>query len=213
MLKKTKCAVCGAENLVSDEMLVNPLIAPNSRGAKLYFDLWHFPIQQCSECGYSSLDISVVKSLNVAYLKSSEYSEIFRLLDAARPNMVEKYYDASRYYQLINDQKYQALCLLQAGDLVFNEIFYWKEYVLTEDENCPELYDLARTLYLKGVEALENYCQSTSDIDMELLLAGVLADSEEGIKLSNILLNKLSKSQLSDDQREILNFLISDNNF
>ena len=42
MLKKIKCAVCGAENIVSDELQVNPLIAPNSRGAKLYFDLWHF---------------------------------------------------------------------------------------------------------------------------------------------------------------------------
>lgn len=213
MLKKIKCAVCGAENIVSDELQVNPLIAPNSRGAKLYFDLWHFPIQKCSECGYASLDISVVDTQNVAYLKASEYAEMFRLLNAARPNMVEKYYDASRYYQLINDQKHQALCLLQAGDLVFNEIFYWKEYVLTEDENCLELYELARTLYSKGVEILEDYCKGRSDTDMELLLAGVLADSEEGVKLSNILLNKLSRSQLTDDQREILIFLRSDNNF
>lgn len=206
-MKEKICAVCGHRNEVSENILVNEFITTHSEGAKEYFDLWHFPIEKCENCGYSSRDIFKCENKNIQYLQSNKYNDLLKNLSEARPNDIRSYYDASRYYELIGDKKNQALCLIQAGDAVYNEIMYWKVYILTEDESCKELYDFAEELYLMGIQILKDYISiNPSDLDMQILWAGVLNDSNDK-SLSYAIINKLKQENLTNNQKNIINFL------
>ena len=209
-MKEKICAICGHKNEVSESIFVNEFITTDIVGAKEYFDLWHFPIEKCDNCGYASRDISYCKDDNVKYLQTNNYQGILNQLNEARPNDIKAYIDASRYYQLIGDIKTQALCLLQAGDGVYNEIVYWKKYILTEDETCQELYSLGNELYDSAIKSLRDYIDlNPDDFDMQLLLAGVLFDSKDK-SLSFAILQKLKALNLKHKQKIILDFLLSE---
>lgn len=206
-MKEKICAVCAKKNIVNDSVIVNKFMTPNTNGAKEYFNLWHFPIEKCEACGYSSRDISECQNFNVKYLSNNEYDKILKTLNDARPNSIRAYIDASRYYALIGDQKSQALCLLQAGDGVYNEIIYWQEYILTENEDCVDLKDFGNKLYDQGTEILKSYTNKNSDdIDMQILLIGLLSETKDK-SIGFALLQQLKKLDLSNRQREMLDFL------
>lgn len=204
-MKKT-CAICGKENLISDEIFVDRFVTQNTQGAKLYFDLWHFNIEKCGSCGFASKDISKCENTSIKYISDS-IDYICKDLNDVRSNRISDYIHASKYYDMIGDKKSKALCLIQAGDMVYTEIMYWKEYILTEDEKVPELYGYAENLYNEGVDVLKDYIDSNpKDIDMQILLSGVLLDSKDK-SLGYSMLQSLKKLPLSNDQKLILDFL------
>ena len=209
-MKEKICAICGQKNMVTDRVFVNEFITTYSDGAKEYFDLWHFPIERCENCKFASRDISECHNNNVRYLQANSYESILKQLNEARPNNIKEYIDASRYYQLIKDIKTQALCLLQAGDCVYNEIVYWKQYILTEDEKCEELYSFGNDLYDEAIVLLKTYLvENPDDIDMQLLLAGVLSDAKDK-SISFALLQKIKTKKLNNTQKRIFDFLINE---
>ena len=213
MIKKTKCSVCDNENILSDEINVIKFVMPNTEGAKLYFDLWHFPIEKCSSCGYASKDISLCENSNIKYAKNKFNQSIINNLNDARTNSVEAYLNASIYYNLIGNEKLEVLCLLQAGDMVFGEILYWKEHILTEDEKGEDLYEFAKEIYDKGQNLLIDYIEKNpEDIDMQLLFVGMLSDDKENKPYCRVYLNNLRKKQLNDNQKKIFEFLENDIN-
>ena len=205
MIKK-ECAICGKVNLVSDDKYIDKFVTTNTPGAKLYFDLWHFNIESCESCGYASMDISKCENTSIKYV-SKESNPIYKALNDVRTNKIVDYIHASKYYEMLGDKKYQALCLIQAGDMVYSEIMYWKEYILTEDEEIPELYELGEKLYGQGIESLREYLDSNpNDIDMKIVLVGVMLDSKDK-SLGFSVLQNLKKLPLSNDQKLILDFL------
>jgi len=208
MIKEIKCGKCNKVSRVMDDININKVITPHSQGASLYFDLWHFNVQRCSNCGYTSRDISNCDNL----ASTNEYGydqNVLKELRSARDNFIEDYILASRYYSTINDLKNEALCLIQAGDLVYNEIAYWKEYILTEDENCEHLYVFAENLYNDGIKKLKEYLDvSPKDIDMQLLMVGILSDMDDKeIIASKVIIQNLKKQVLSNEQKLILDYL------
>lgn len=212
MNEKVKCAICGKDSNLPEKVVVNKFLEPNSEGAKLYFDLWHFDIQKCDNCGYVSRDITKCANVNIINSKLNINQKIIDELQSARANQIENYIVGSLYYESIGDHKSQALCLIQAGDLVYNEILYWKEYVLTEDETCEDFYSFANNLYNKGTSLLKDYIETNPiDIDMQLLFAGIMLDGEDNeILIGRAMLQKIENLEITYSQKLILDFLKTD---
>jgi len=201
---KVKCAICGSDNEI-EGLSFNKLITPTSNGGKLYFDLWHFPLQKCYNCGYVSKDISICQNQNIVY--KSIANDTLEKLQHARFNQIEDYMKAGEYYSLIGDKQNHALCLLQAGDLVYDEMIYWKEEILDEGESCEDIQAFAESLYSEGLKVLEEYVSTNhSDIDMQLLLVGLFDDNDE-ISKSKVILENIKKQNITNEQRLIVQFL------
>lgn len=130
MLKTKKCKVCGYEFTYDDRVAINPFVEPHGEGAQYYFDLWHFFVEHCPQCGYASKDIGHTFNRNV--VKDEKYQaideiELLKELSSARPNRIADYLKASYYYNSIGDTISEIKCLLQAGDMVYSELMYWEE--------------------------------------------------------------------------------------
>jgi hypothetical protein len=222
MMKSKKCGICDYEFTYDDKTYKNPFVQPYGEGAKYYFDLWHFSVEKCPNCGYSSKDIA--KSLHKKVVEEEKYKSIAALdiimeLNAARPNRIGAYLEASYYYESVGDILNNVKCLLQAGDLMYAELMYWDEYVLDSSDSITaiisksqynELKKFADHLFNTALEKLETYVnEHEDDIDAMILLAGSLSD---GNKIQNIkgakLLHNINAMNLTDGQRKALNFLM-----
>lgn len=211
MEREIKCGRCGNQVLVSDEIHVNDFVTPRNYVEKAYFDLWHFPIQRCSHCNYAGVDISSDIGTELNLLEILENPIIAKLKDA-RPNDIEDYLLAAATYESVGEQLLQAKCLLQAGDLCYDEAMYWRTYILDEDEDEEDYDDIiamAQDLYERGTSLLKDYVLNhPEDIDNRLLLIGVIQESgRTGRFESQILIENLRKQALTETQRVILEFL------
>ena len=224
MIVTKKCAVCGNQFSFDDSITTNVYMTPNSDGAKLYFNLWHYNVEKCPNCGYASKDVS--KCVNKAITKDPQYesvpdNKIVKSLNGARPNKLEHYIRASMYYKSIGDKLNVALCHLQAGDLIYGEMIYWKEYVLDNNSTYTtvenkKVYDgfkkFADELYAAAVKELKEYLhENPNDVDNIILLAGTLSDGNKMQKIQGVnLLNKLKTIKgLTNNQKLMIKFLIS----
>lgn len=223
MIVTKKCAICGAEFSFDDEIVVNAWTRPNSEAAKLYFNLWHYNVELCPNCGYASKDVS--KCYNKEIIKDPKLQMISKNttvsdLIAARPNKLEHYLRASLYYKSVNDKLNEALCNLQAGDTIYGEIIYWKEYML-DDSNVVnkarsndvvnEFKSLADELYDTAVKGLKEYLrENPNDVDYIILLAGILCDGSKMQRIQGVnMLNKLKAvTGLSMNHKKMIKFLI-----
>ncbi len=218
---KTKCAICGLEFTYDDRIAVNAFTKPRSEGAKYYYNLWHFNIERCPQCGYASKSVS--RTYNKKIVEEEKYQgisemEIIKELNEARPNRVESYLLASYYYESIGDTLNQAKCLLQSGDLLYAELMYWDEYVLDDSDSISaiiskrhygELKKFADNLFNSGVQKLEEFVkENPHDIDAILLLGGSLCDGDkvQSIKGARYL-TSLKNMNLTAGQRLALDFL------
>lgn len=217
-----KCAICGYEFTYDNEVATNPLVAPHDDGARYYYDLWHYFIEKCPECGYASKDISSVANKDI--VKDIRYTAvkdmpIIETLERARPNRIADYINAGIYYESIGDSLDYAKCMLQASDLVYNEIMYWDEYVFDNSHSMgaiqnkaqySEFTKFADGLFAKGVESLETFSKGHPlDIDSAILLAGVLNTGDRTQKIKGAgLLNKLKTANLTHGQKLAVKFLL-----
>lgn len=223
MLVTKKCAICGTEFSFEDSITTNMFMTPNSEGAKLYFNLWHFNVEKCPNCGYASKDVS--RCVNSSITKDKKYemipdNKIVKSLSSARPNKLEHYLRASLYYRSIKDKLNESLCNLQAGDLIYGEMIYWKEYILEDntklntvqnDKTYSEFKAFADELYTQAVKGLKEYLRDNpNDVDYIILLAGTLCDGGKMQKIQGVnMLNKLKTVKgLTLNQKKIIKFLI-----
>lgn len=223
MLVTKKCAICGAEFTFDDDVLVNMWTKPNSEGAKLYYNLWHYYVELCPSCGYASKDVS--QCINKSIVKDQKYNMIsnnntVRDLMAGRPNHLENYLKASVYYASINDKLNESLCKLQAGDAIYGEMIYWKEYMLDDsnvvakarsNDTIAEFRALADELYTQAIKGLKEYLkENPNDADYIILLAGTLCDGDKMQKIQGVnMLNKLKVANgLTLNQKKMIKFLI-----
>lgn len=217
-----KCCICDYRFTYDDRVYIDPLVAPHDAGAQYYYNLWHFFIEKCPQCGYASKDIS--KTDNDKIVKDEIYLTVadvplIKTLNNARPNRIADYLYASVYYESVADNLNYAKCLLQASDLVFAEMMYWEEYVIDSSNSLSaiqnkaqmnEFQKFANGLYEKGVKILERYVEDyVNDIDSSILLAGTLCsgDKIQKIKGSKMLL-KLKGQKLTTGQQLAVKFLI-----
>ncbi|MGN0961007.1 MAG: hypothetical protein ACI4PF_02265 [Christensenellales bacterium] len=217
-----KCSVCDYKFTYDDKVYINPLVEPHDEGAKYYYNLWHFFIEKCPNCGYASRDLSEV--LNKDIVKDDRYLAVAEIpiivtLERARPNRIADYLYASIYYESIGDTLNYSKCMLQASDLIYNEMFYWDEYVLDDVDSMSAIQNKAQFnefkkfadgLFNKGVEALEEYvARHPYEIDTTILLAGVLNTGNKMQKIKGArLINRLKSETLTDEQKLCVKFLI-----
>ena len=217
-----KCAICGYEFTYNDEVVTSIFVRPASDGAKYYFDLWHYNVECCPECGYASRDVSTTlykKIVEDKAFKEIDNNPMIRELNKARPNKVGFYLKASCYYESIGDTMNHIISLLQASDLVYAELMYWDEYVLDDSNSISaligksqfnELKKFADVFFNKAVELLEDYVKNNSDdVDANILLAGTLSDGDKIQVMKSVkILNMLKSVQLTKDQKQALSFLL-----
>lgn len=223
MIVTKKCAICGAEFSFDDTIVVNMLTRPNSDGAKLYFNLWHFNPEMCPNCGYASRDVS--KCLNSNITKDKKYdmvveNPVVKELMSARPNKLPNFLRAGLYYNSIKDKLNESLCYLQAGDTIYGEMIYWREYMLDDSNSVAkarsnkvieEFRAFADDLYAQAVKVLKEYLRDNpNDVNNIILLAGTLCDGNKMQKIQGVnMLNKLKAvTGLSMDQKKMIKFLI-----
>ena len=223
MMVTKKCSVCGYQFTFDNELRTNLYISPKNKGAKGYFDLWHFFVEKCPKCGYASVDITETENKDI--VKSKRYSapgkDILEDLAEARPNKIEDYLLAEIYYESINDHVMRAKCLFQAADLVYAELMYWAEYIfdtadggrLQDDMQYVKFESFAEELYAKGLKILKEYIdKNPDDIDAAILYAGICSDGSsmqkmQGVKeLKKLMLNP----RLNSLQKEIVAYLLQD---
>lgn len=222
MMKSKKCCICDYEFSYDDKTYKNPFVQPYGEGAKYYFDLWHYNVESCPNCGYTSKDVT--KTLNKKITEDEKYKyisdmDIIKELDAARPNKISSYLKAGYYYESHGDLLNNAKCLLQASDLMYAELMYWDEYVLDSSDSVNalistsqynELKKFADHLFNSALDSLESYLKDhNDDVDALLLYAGSLSD---GNKIQNIksakLLSSLKTMNLTTKQKKALQFLL-----
>lgn len=217
------CCNCGYTFTFENSIITNLMISPKNVGAKGYFDLWHFYIEKCPECGYSSLDISNI--VDKDFLKSPEFNApidpVLVELEECRPNKIRDYILAERYYEHIGDTLLSAKCYLQAGDLVYEEILYWNDYVYdndliegdTSDTQYIKMQTFAEELYSKGTTLLKDYLENNpDDIDHQILYAGIISEGSSVEKVQG--LRKLKELRenplLSSSQKAMIDYVMSD---
>lgn len=222
MTKSKKCCICGYEFTMDDKVAKEPLIQPFGDGAKYYYNLWHFEVEKCPKCGYSSKDIS--KTLYKKIINDEQYQSISKTdllveLDSARPNRIGAYLESAYYYESVGEPLNNIKSLLQAGDLMYAELMYWDEYIFDSSDSVNalisksqynEIKKFADYLYNTAMDKLEAYTkENPEDIDALILLGGSLCD---GNKIQNIkgakILNNLKTMDLSINQKKALKFLI-----
>lgn len=226
MEMKKKCAVCGYEFLYSDKIFESPFISPNDEGAKYYYDLWHYNVESCPNCGYSSKDVSKNKYkgiVNDESFKNVSENEILKELDAARPNRISQYIKAGLYYLSIAEDYMAIVSNLLAGDLVYAELMYWDEYIFDNNDSITalinqrkynEIKEFADSLFNKALDDLDKYIKDNPyDYDAQLLYAGSLGDGDrlqamKGLKI----LNTLKTANLNTSQKLTLAFLLKEVN-
>lgn len=216
-----KCAICDYEFTYDDKFSENPYITPNSAGSKYYYDLWHFMVEMCPNCGYASKDIS--QTLNKKIISDIKYNTIKDMqiivdMNEARPNMILQYLKASVYYASIGEKLSEIKCMLQASDLIYAEMMYWDEYVLDKTDETRALasqkqYDefkkFSDSLFNRAIWELEKYSAlHPEDLDTALLLAGTLGDGDKLQSIKGVrLLNSLKNKPLSAGQKQALDYL------
>ncbi len=224
MMVTKKCCICGYKFTFDNDIRTNLYISPKNEGASEYFKLWHFFVETCPECRYASQDIETTENASIVQSRQYRlpYSDILEELDEARPNRIGDYLLAGIYYESIGDELSRAKCLLQAGDLVYAEMVYWGDYIFDTDAVGSKLKDdlqyqkfenFAEELYDKGVAVLKKYLEKNpTDIDSEILLAGILSDSSTVQKMQGVKkLKALSNLKtLTSRQRAMVDYLLKD---
>lgn len=194
MMTTKKCAVCGYKFTFDNEIRTNLFISDKNVGAKAYFDLWHFSVVRCPKCGYASADIDTCQNKKIVKDKNYKLDnpEMVEKLNEARPNLIDTYLYAEKYYESIGDTLNQAKCLFQSADLVYAELMYWEEYILDEDDldddpDYIEIVSFAEELFSKGLKVLGKYIESNpSDYDAKILRSGILSDGDSVQKIQGI---------------------------
>jgi rubredoxin len=226
MLVKKKCSICGYEYQHETEMRVNIFLQPVGEGAQYYFDLWHFNIEHCPNCGYASRDVESTQ--NKLIIEDPKYQSVPEIdivadLNNARPNRIATYLKAGLYYASIGDILNSLKCKLQAGDLVYSEMLYWKEYILDSATSYGAVQarsqinafkKFADSLIASGITSLENLCENDkTNIDNRILLAGLYSDGDKIQKIKcNKLLNELKGDKLTGGQIKAIEYLLGDLN-
>lgn len=215
-----KCAICGYKFTFDNEIRTNLFISDKNVGAKGYFDLWHFFIERCPNCGYASADVSACKNKKI--VNASDYKlddiEIIEKLQEARPNQVADYLYGAKYYESVGDKLNEAKCIFQSADLVYGELMYWEEYILDEEDldNDPDYIEIegyAEELFARGLKVLgEHIDANPSDIDARILHAGICSDGGSVQKVQGIreLKSLLADSNLTATQRAMVEYLLKD---
>lgn len=215
MVMKKICANCGHDCEIDDKR-VGTLSKNLSGASKLYYDMWNFDIERCPNCNYASLDISKKPEvkLNSYKLHAILQDKVLNELYNCKPHSIFNYLLASAYYEEIGDTLMQAKCVLQAGDWMYYELPYFVDEFLdeTDKEGIKYYQDYAKHYYEQAVALLEAYVDKhPSDFDAKLLLAGVLQEMDGSYKFkSNVILRAISLDKLSNEQKEIYNFLCQD---
>ena len=223
MMKSKKCAICGYEFSYDNKFFESPYVQPHDDGARYYYNLWHFPIEQCPECGYASKDVA--HTFNKKIVKDEEYQyipqiDIVQELDGARPNRVSSFLKGAHYYRSIGDELNEIKSLLQAGDMVYGELMYWEDYVFDNSDPVSALISKTQSNEIKkfgdnlinsAMAKLESYIKTNpDDMDSQILYAGTLCD---GDKLQEIkgakLLSGLKNKDLNLEQKKALKFLLN----
>lgn len=218
MIITKKCAVCGYKFTFDNEIRTNLFISDKNVGAKAYFDLWHFFVERCPECGYASKDISACENKKI--VKDRNYKldnmEMVEKLNGARPNLIENYLYAEKYYESIGDKRNQAKCIFQSADLVYGELMYWEEYILDEDDldgdpDYIEIVSFAEELFARGLKVLAEYISKyPGDLDMRILYAGICSDGGSVQKMQGIkeLKALLQNPNLTLAQKAMVEYLL-----
>ena len=225
MIVKKKCAICGYEYQYDNTFKVNFFLEPRGEGAKYYFDLWHFNIEHCPNCGYASREVEYCQNADI--VTDDKYKGIKDLdvivdLSSARPNRISTYLKAGMYYASIGDTLNAVKCKLQAGDLVYSEMMYWSEYILDSTTSYGAVQarsqmnafkKFADSLISSATISLEDLCRDKLDIDNRILLAGVYSDGDKIQKIKcNKILNELKGESLTVPQRKAIEYLLGDLN-
>ncbi len=220
MVITKKCTACGYKFTFDNEIRTNLFISDKNVGAKAYFDLWHFFIERCPKCGYASKDISTCQNKNIVKDKNYKLDnpEMVEKLSEARPNLIDDYLYAEKYYESIGDLFNQAKCIFQSADLVYGELIYWEEYILDEDDldddpDYIEIVSFAEELFSKGLKVLSKYIENNpNNYDAKILHAGILSDGSSVQKMQGIkeLKSLLKEEGLSTTQKAMVEYLLKD---
>jgi len=216
-----KCAVCGVvckgENVIKKEDIFGV-----GNGAELYHNLWHFDLEFCENCNYVSKDISGCKNLKVNDMRVEFLDPILIEMQTARPNAIEEYLRAGSYYLSISDNMTSALCYLQAGDLVYKELFYWNENLLDYGNELLKIKSndikkdftiYAEKIFDKGLKLLESELSTLKDLTYTLLYVGFLLTLGKDIDKAKYLIKKYDSLMLDANDRQILNYIKSNFNY
>ena len=223
MKKTTKCGICGYEFTYDDRLSTNVFTTPNGVGAEYYYNLWHYFVACCPQCGYASKDISHTfhrKIVQDEKYQAIEEMELLQELYSARPNKIGDYLKASYYYESIGDTVNEFKCLLQASDLVFAEIIYWEEYIYDPVDSVSsiigktqidEFRKFADNLFNSAISKMEEYVKNNpDDLDIQILLAGTLGDGDKIQMMKSVkLLNSIKSKNLTDQQKNAVQFLMN----
>ena len=216
-----KCIVCGA-NCESNHIVKKEEMFGIGNGAELYYNLWHFDLEFCENCNYVSKDISECKNLRINELRVDFLESILIEMQMARPNSIEEYLRAGAYYLSISDNLTSALCYLQAGDLVYKELFYWQEYLLDDGNELlkiksngirKEIKDYAEKIFDKGITLLRDSLSELEDLSYTLLYVGFLLTLDKDIAKAKELILKYDGLKLSAEDRLILDYIKSNFNY
>lgn len=213
-----KCTVCGYKFTFDNQIRTNLFISDKNVGAKAYFDLWHFFVERCPECGYASKDISACENKKIVKDKNYKLDnpEMVEKLNGARPNIIANYLYAEKYYESMGDLLNQAKCIFQSADLVYGELMYWEEYILDDydfddDPDYIEIVSFAEELFSKGLKVLGKYIEiNPSDYDAKILYAGILSDGSSIQKMQGIkeLKTLLQNPNLTSIQKAMVEYLL-----
>lgn len=218
-----KCSICGYSFAFEENVVEKNFKVHNIEGAKYYYDLWHFELEKCPKCGYVCRDISKTQNKLIindpTYLSVPKNSFVQDLKDI-RPNKLENYLKASLYYKSIGDDINDALCSLQANDIIYEELVYFKDHflntintvsLLQNQRKYNEFQKFADDLYNYAISVIRNYLKfSPFDFDRTILLAGSLSSGNAVQEIESVnLIKKLRKTkQLAKEQKEAIQFLL-----
>ena len=141
-------------------------------------------------------------------------------MQSIRPNLLENYLQAGIYYKSISDYVNDAICNLQAVDIIYAELEYFKEHffntintvtLLENQKKYNEIEKFAIGLYEYAVALLRKFVKlDPLDSDVEILLSGTLLYGNTVQEMEAIqMIKKLRKRKdLSSNQHECIKYLV-----
>lgn len=220
---KKKCANCGKINSLNDypvDEFYKAINMPTKSGAKEYFKLWHFMIEGCHYCNYSSLDIAKASNSEKKVINSKEYQNIFlnkslaelqKVGNSDLPNQVayaflmektENYKEAGRAY----------LC---ASDFAYSQFIRW---IIMEDDESEKLTandkktrvlveNYCKELFNRAIKNLKLAFKQNVNNETQILLIGALLSGEkEEVLQAKLLLDDLKTRDLTNEEKLIANY-------
>ena len=223
MTTKKICKVCGQSiDIDTNKGLLDKSLFQN-KGAQIYYCMWHFNIERCPNCNYSSKDVSVCNNKEI--VKSDAFKNILEnklltKLNHYRLNNIIDYLLAGEYYLNQKDLLNYSLCYLQASDNIFYEIINFEDQIcdfeLTEeDENfINDLKSLSKSILNKSIDSMKIYIWETpTDYKYKILLLDILVNwKHENSQLVFVLKKDIKNANLSYEEKVLLDYLFKPKN-